>query len=114
MLQVRCVFCYLLAPGLVEIALRPCRQRIPQRLEHRQRVIAFVDHDGVVAGRAVGDASGEARFALTAEAVDQNTRTFAITKGAQNALRCASRRRPTNSAAEATGTRRCLRSRNSL
>ena len=42
-----------------------------------------------MAGHAVGDAGGKARLALTAEAVDQNTRTFPITKGAQNALRFA-------------------------
>ncbi len=44
------------------------------------------DHDCVVAGHAVGDARGEARLPLIADAVDQDAGAFAVTKRAQDAL----------------------------
>ena len=44
------------------------------------------NHDSVVAGHTVGDASGEARFTLAADAVDQHPGTLSVTKGTKDSL----------------------------
>ena len=57
-----------------------------KRLENSQRVVAFENHDGFVAGHPVGDAGGKARLALAADAVDQDAGALSVAKGAQDAL----------------------------